>query len=193
MGFFSSNKNRIAVTARGNKRSYQGQNRRIMQSVVYDNRTGKTKPVTEEIYVTKQQAEAQDLGLTGYSLKYGDILILGDIEHIIPNWKHDIHPDIHNLVSNGVFEGIRADKIGIIYSHKLKKFLTLALNDDYSIYILFKSDQTPNNIDLELLSPFLEIKENANRLLYAIYYNSEILDLCQNPILNFRITEVFRK
>lgn len=194
-GFFNSNKNRIAVTSRGNKRSYQGQNRRIVQSMMYDNRTKTQKPVTEEVYVTKKQAEAMDLGFTGYSLKYGNMMLIGDIDAMLPDCRFE-HAQYNNLLTNGVFEGIGADKIGLVYSPKFKKFLYLALNDNYTIGILFKNEnynELPNVPDIDNLDPRIEIRENANRLLYTVFYESEILDLTSNPIMHYGINEVFTK
>lgn len=189
MGYFNSNKSRF--TSRGNKRSYASMNRRMLRSMTYDNTTHRYKEVEEEVYVTKKQAEAIDLGFLGYSLKYGDVIIIGDPSDMLPlQYVED-----HNIVRNHVFTNIKADKIGLMYSSKLKQFLYLVLNDDYTIAILDRFDQPPINekIDLENLHPRIELKERANRILLSVYYHSEVLDLTQNPIIHFKSTEVFKR
>lgn len=189
MGYFNSNKNRIAVNSRGNRRSYQGQNRRIIQSMIYDDRTQSNKYVEQEVYLTKKQAEAIDLGFTAYSIKYGDIMLIADPRYMLP--IENIQD--HHIVKNKVFENIRADKIALIYSPKWKQFLFVVLNNDYSIYVLERLDQCPNHIDLDNLHPNIEIKEHSNRLIVSVYYESEVLDLTYNPVLNYGIMEVFKK
>lgn len=183
MAFFNSNKSRAAM------RRVSGNN--------YQRRSSNCS-VTESVYITKKQADVMDLGFTGYSLKYGDVMIIGDINYMLPDYRHDIEPDNHNIIRNDVFEGIKCDKVCLIYSPKLKKFVYLTLNDDYSIGILFKSDNyhsLPNvdNIDLDNLHPNIEVKENANRLLNSIYNRIDIADLTSNPILFYRVGEIFKR
>lgn len=199
MGFFNSNRNRaanIAVSRRGNMRSPQAQNRRIVKTMMYDNKTHKTKEVSNEIYITKKQAEAQELGFLGYSLKYGNVMLIGNIEDILPDYKDDQY---NNVIRNNVFEGIKADKLGIVYSPKKKQFMIIGLNDDYSSSILFKNEdinQLPNieNIDLDNIEyTNLQIIENANRLLNSVYNRIDILDLTSNPILVYDVKEIFKK
>lgn len=201
MGFFNSNKNRaanIAISRRGNVRSPQTQNRRIIKTMMYDNKTKTNKLMDQEIYTTKKQQEAIDLGFTGYSLKYQDIMIVGDIFDMLPEYKHDIDPNAHNIIRNDIFEGILCDKVALIYSPKLKKFMYIALNDNYSMAILFKETNFKDlpyieRFDLDNLHPNLQIIYNVNRSLVSVYYHSVIEDMTNNPILNYNILEVFKK
>lgn len=209
----------IAVNSRGRPRSTNSQNRRIIKQMMYNNHTVQTQQTTDIIkntnngavgnnnyqysstvttYKTKEQIEAQELGLTAYSIKHGDVMLLGDIEYMLPMYRHDIDPNLHNVVFNNVFEGIKCDKIGYIYSQKKKQFMIIGLNDDYSSCILFKANNfkdLPNseNIDLQLLHPNIEIKENSNRLLISVYNKIPIYDLTSNPIMTYDISEIFKK
>lgn len=145
---------------------------------------------------SKHQIDANKLGMTGYSLKYDDIMILGEIEYILPDYQHDIDPDIHNLIRNDIFEGIRCDKVGLVYSSKLRKFMYLAVNDNYSVAILFKSNNyhdLPNidYIDLDNLHPSVQIIENASRSLVSVFQNSMVEDFTIDPPLRYRITRCF--
>lgn len=191
MGFFNSNKNRaanIAISRRGNIRSPQAQNRRIIKTMIQDNNTNNYKPVYIERVVTAKQAEAIDLGLTKWSLKYQDVMILLDPKDILP--KEYIQND--KVVTNKVFNGIRCEKVGIVWSRKLKKFMYLAVNSNYTCYILFM-DYLPNfdNIDLNRLPSSAEIIERVNwRMLSVFRY---IHDLTVNPIFQMTSNEVFKK
>ena len=190
------------MTSRGRTRSPVSQNKRILREMTYKNVNGARIPTGKYqetvVTVTKKQLEAEQLGFTAWSLKHQDIMILGDIEYMLPQYKHDINPDTHNIVRNDMFEGIKADKIGLVYSPKLKKFLYLGLNDDYTISILFESadyKELPNSeyIDLDNLHPNVQIIENANRLLSAVYNVYEVYSFTSNPITIYKINEVFKR
>jgi len=199
MGFFNSHKSRM--TRRGNTRSVLGQNKRMLREMTYKNVNGARIAngyQDIEVTVTKKQAEILDLGFTGHCIKNGDMMILGDASDMLPNYQHDIDPDAHNIIRNDVFEGIKADKIGLVYSPKLKQFLYLGLNDDYTISILFKSDNyhdLPNteNIDIDNLHPNMQVIPNINTMLNTVYNVYEVYDFCQNPLIIYKINEVFRK
>lgn len=180
VGFFNTARARKAIRRQA----------RYKHMFSYDSNTNTT------VELNRKQIEAQQLGFTGYSLKYGDVMVTGNIEDMIPNYQYDIDPDNHNLVTNGVFEGVRCDKVGLIYAPKLKKFIYLALNDDYTCFILFQSDNIhtlPNteNIDMDNLNVRLDILENANRMLSSVY--QYVHDLTNNPILLYKVNEVFKK
>lgn len=197
-GFFNSNRNRqasIAINSRGRMRSTRSQNRRIVKTMMYDNKTKQNKEVEQEIYVTKQQSDAMDLGFTGYSLKHQDILILGDPEDILPIE----FLDDHFVVRNHVFSNIKCHKVGLFYSLKRKLFMILGfVNDEPLITVLFKSQNyhdLSHKVDLDNLFPTIEIKENVNRLICSIYNTKdhEILDLTDNPVIHYGINEIFKK
>ncbi len=193
-GFFNSNKSRssISVSRRGNMRSPQAQNRRIIKTMMYDNKTKTNRLMDTEIYVTKKQQEALELGFVGYSLKDGDKAIVLDPEDIIP----ELTQENNNIIGNGVFDGINVDKIAITYSPKKKMFYYLALNANYTCFILFESKNIydlPNidKIDLDILPVNSQILENWNRLVNTVY--ELVHNLCQNPIMVFKINEIFKR
>jgi len=182
MGFFNSNKS-----------AYRQIRRQAKYGRMFNNGAqggGNT------VYISKKEQEKIDLGFTGYSLKYGNVMIVGNLEDMLPQFQYDIDPDNHTLLNNGIFEGIRCDKIALVYSPKLKKFVYLALNDNYECYILFKSDNyydLPNISDIELdnLHPNFQIVENVNVLLNTVY--KYIHDLTSNPLLQYKVAEVFKR
>lgn len=154
--------------------------------MMYDNNNN---PITkqQEVYVTKKQAEALDLGFTKYSLKYGDIMLLLDIEDILEEYKQE-----QGTITNNVFDNIQCDKVGIVYSPKLKKFIYLAVNDNFTCYIIFQ-DILPNfeDINLEHLPVNAQIMDQANRRMSSVY--KYIHDLTTNPIFQMTVNEVFKK
>lgn len=193
-GFFNSNKSRssISVSRRGNMRSPQAQNRRIIKTMMYDNKTKSNRLMDTEIYVTKKQQEALDLGFLGYSLKYGDIGIVLDPSDIFP----ELIQENDHIIGNGIFDGINVDKIAITYSPKKKMYYYLALNANYTCYILFESKNVHDlpyidRIDLDILPVGAQILENWNRLINSVY--ELIHNLCQNPILVFKVNEIFKR
>ena len=198
-GFFNSQKSRM--NSRGNTRSYRSQNRRIVRELTYTKNVNGAQIAQYkdvEVNVTKKQAEAIDLGFTGYTIKYFDMMIIGDIEYMLPQYKHDIDPNSHNIIRNDMFEGIKADKIGLVYASRLKKFLYLGLNDDYSISILFESanyHDLPNveNIDIDNLHPNVEILTNINKVLTSVYNIYEVYSFVSNPLVIYKITELFKR
>jgi hypothetical protein len=200
MGFFSSNKNRMASTAinrRGRSRSIKGQNRRLVSDMMYDNaRFNDSKNALSTVtYIeqpTKKQIEAQELGFLGYSLKYGDCMLVLDIEDIIP----EMLLGASNLITNGVFDNIRCDKVGIVWSPKRKMFMMLALNADYTCFVLFESAnlyELPHIIDLnmDILPVNAQILENINRLMNSVY--ELVHNMTSNPIMVYKIGEIFKR
>jgi hypothetical protein len=199
-GFFNSNKNRMASTAinrRGRTRSIKGQNRRLVTNMMYDNARAadsNNRALSTVTYIeqpTKKQQEALDLGFLGYSLKYGDIAIILDPSDILP---YTIQENEH-IIGNGVFDGIRCDKIAITYSPKKKMFYYLALNDNYQCHIIFKSNnihELPNigNIDMDILPVNSQIIGNFNRLINSVY--EVVTDLTYNPIIYYKVRELFK-
>lgn len=179
MGFFNSRRAYKAIRRQGNYKPIFGAGSSSNDTVVA---------------LTKREQDKYNLGFTGYSLKYGNVMIVGDIETMLPQYQHDIDPDNHNLLNNGVFEGVNCDRVALIYSPKMKSFMYLGLNDDYSMSILFKADHPdslPNPIDIENMHTEWQILENAGTLLNATY--KHVADLTANPIIFYRISEVFRK
>lgn len=129
--------------------------------------------------------------LTTWALVNRDIMILYEIEDIIPEYQQEL-----GTITNNVFDNIRVDKLGVFYSKKLKQFLYLAINDNYECYILFKGyslQELPNgnDINIENLPVSTEIMEIANRKMYSTY--KYVHDLCSNPIYQMTINEVFKK
>ena len=127
-----------------------------------------------------------------YVLMNGDVMIIGNIEDMLLQFKH--RKD--GYISNNVFKVIRADKIGLFYCIRRKLFMWLAINDDFTIYILFKDKELrhlPNTIDFNIESPKYQIIENANRLIWSVYNKNDILDLTTNPIIMYKVGEIFKK
>jgi hypothetical protein len=200
-GFFSSNKNRMATTAinrRGRTRSIKGQNRRLVTNMMYDNARAadsNNRAMSTVTYIdqpTKKQQEALDLGFLGYSLKYGDIMLVLDIEDIIP----EMLMGASNLITNGVFDNIRCDKVGIVWSPKQKTFMMLALNANYTCFVLFESKnlyELPHVIDLnmDILPVNAQILENINRLMNSVY--ELVHNMTSNPIMVYKIGEIFKR
>jgi hypothetical protein len=199
MGFFNSNKNRMASTAinrRGRSRSICGQNRRLVTDMMYDQARLKDSMNSNTVeYIdqpTKKQQEALDLGFLGYSLKYGDCMLVLDIEDIIP----EMLMGTNNLITNGVFDNIRCDKVGIVWSPKRKMFTMLALNSDYTCFVLFESAnlyELPHIIDLnmDILPVNAQILENINRLMNSVY--ELVHNMTSNPIMVYKIGEIFKR
>ena len=74
----------------------------------------------------------------------------------------------------------------------------LAMNDNYTCYILFKGkelkdlpDALSTKIDLEHINPNFVVSENANRLMNCVY--SEVWDCTSNPVMIYKTSELFRK
>ena len=198
MAFFGSNKSRssnssLAVNRRGKSRSMRSQNKMIVRQMGYNQQSNPYAVQTVE-YVeapTKKQLEAQQLGFTGYSIKNGDLFIALDVQDILPEYVMGES----NLITNGIFENIKVDKIALIYSPKKKMFMYLAINADFSCYVLFESPNfhdLPNisKIDIDILPVNAQVIPNANRLLNSVYHY--IHNLCSNPILVFRVNELFK-
>lgn len=188
----------MGVNRRGRFRGTASQNRRIVTDMMYDNAraadsANTSSAVTQYIeQPTKKQIEAQELGLLGYSLKYGDVMLVLDIEDILP----ELIMAEHNLITNGVFDNINIDKLGIIYSPKKKMYYYLALCDNYQCHIIFKSQNVhdlPNigNLNMDILPLNTHIVENANRLMNSVY--TTVSDLTYNPIIFYTTNELFRK
>jgi hypothetical protein len=182
-GFFNSNKS-----------AYRAIRRQSKYGRIFSGAQGGSG--SNNMLLTKKEQEKIDLGFTGYSIKYGNIAIVGNIETMLPQFQHDIDADNHNLLNNGIFEGIRCDKIALIWSPKLKKFMYIALNDNYECYILFKSDNyhsLPNIADIELdnMNPSFQLVENINTLMNTVY--KFIHDLTANPIIQYKTLEVFKR
>ena len=126
-----------------------------------------------------------------YSLVNGNIIIVLNVEDILREYELE-----QGYLTNNVFDNIRCEKVGIVYSPKLKMFLYLALNNDPIAGIMFKSkdlSELPNidRIDLKLLPIDSHIVENANRLMISNF--SEIVDLCHNPVLIYKVGELFKR
>lgn len=171
MGFFSSNRSRRAIM------------RQARYKPMFGNGAGSGN------YAVSTDQSFPDL--TTWALINRDIMILYEIEDIIPEYEYN-----RGQITNNVFDNIRVDKLGVFYSKKLKQFLYLALNDNYECYILFKGytlQELPNgnDINIENLPVSTEIMEIANRKMYATY--KYIHDLCSNPIYQMTINEVFKK
>ena len=170
-GFFNSNRSRRAVMKQS----------RYKPMIRYNGaRSGNNSIATE-----------QPLDFTTFSLVNGDVMILYQIEDIIPEYEQQ-----KGTITNNVFDNIRVDRLGLFYSKKLKQFLYLAVNDNYECYILFKGytlAELPNgnDINIENLPVSIEIMEIANRKMYATY--KYIHDLTTNPIFMMTVSEVFKK
>ena len=126
-----------------------------------------------------------------YSLVNGNIIIVLNVEDILREYELE-----QGYLTNNIFDNIRCEKVGIVYSPKLKMFLYLALNNDPIAGIMFKSkdlSELPNidRIDLKLLPIDSHIVENANRLMISNF--SEIVDLCHNPVLIYKVGELFKR
>ena len=200
-GFFNSNKSRstsrMAVNRRGRMRGINSQNRRIVTDMMYDNARAadSNRALSTVQYIeqpTKKQQEALDLGFLGYSLKYGDIGIVLDPSDIFP----ELIQENDHIIGNGIFDGINVDKIAITYSPKKKMFYYLAINANYTCYILFESKNVYDlpyidRIDLDILPVNAQILENWNRLINSVY--ELVHNLCHNPILVFKVNEIFKR
>lgn len=167
-GFFNSNRSRRA----------------IMKQSRY-------KPMFGNGAGSGNYAVSTEQDLTTWALINRDIMILYEIEDIIPERMQEL-----GTITNDVFDNIKCDKIGVFYSKKLKQFLYLALNDNYECYILFKGyslQELPNgnDINIENLPVSTEIMEIANRKMYSTY--KYVHDLTGNPIFQLTINEVFKK
>ena len=127
-----------------------------------------------------------------YALINGDLMVLGEIEDMLPNYGHRKA----GHVKNDVFPFIRCDKVGLFYSSKRRMFYWLAVNDNYTLNILFKGKELkylPNTSNINIESGKYQIIENANRLICSVYNRNEILDLSSNPTLSFQTHEIFKK
>lgn len=127
-----------------------------------------------------------------YSLVNGDIMIIGNIEDMLLQFKH--RKD--GYISNEIFKVIKCDKVGLFYSARKKMFYWLAVNDDFTIYILFKSQKLsllPNALSIDIESKKYQIIENANRLIWSVYNRNDILDLTMNPVLLYKVGEIFKR
>ena len=127
-----------------------------------------------------------------YVLMNGDVMIIGNIEDMLLQFKH--RKD--GYISNNIFKIIRCDKVGLFYSARQKMFMWLAVNDDYTIYILHKDKELkylPNAISLDIESKKFQIIHNANRLFWSVYNVNDILDLTMNPIIMYKVGEIFKK
>lgn len=103
-----------------------------------------------------------------YALTEGDVIIVLDVEDIIREYELD-----RGLITNNVFDNIRCDKVDIIWSPKKELYYYVALNDDYTCFILWKNGdvyQLPyiDRIDLDNLPINAQIIENINRLIISV-------------------------
>jgi hypothetical protein len=134
--------------------------------------------------------------LLEFSLIDADVIILMDIDDIIPEYSNCCGD---GTVHNDRFYDIRihADKIGLIYSKKTKLFMLLAMNDDYSCSVLFENADlyklpgVSSKIDMDHINPDFIIAEKANRLMNCVY--SEIWSYTTNPIFKYSVNELFKK
>jgi len=132
-----------------------------------------------------------------YCLIDKDMVVLMDPEDIIPQY---MHKDPSRTVYNHIFpnQKIQCDKVGLIYSQKKKIYYYLAMNDNYTCYILFKGKELrelpealSTKIDLEHINPNFVVSENANRLMCCVY--DEVVDCTANPLMIYKTSELFRK
>lgn len=191
MGFFNSNKNRmesIAINRRGKMRSPRSQNRRIVKTMMYNNNARYNDNYDDDIVTNNEYMPS----FTEYAIINHDCMIVGDIIDMLPNYLMSEH----YLISNNTFENIKCEKVGLVYSPKLKKYLYLALNNDYSCFILFMENNyndLPNieNIDIDFLKSSCQIIWNINRLMNSVY--KEIWLMTHNPILKYKVSEIFKR
>ena len=186
----------MGVNRRGRMRGVQSQSRRIVTDMMYDDARAHdaAAALSTVQYIeqpTKKQIEAQELGFLGYSLKYGDCMLVLDIEDIIP----EMLMGASNLITNGVFDNIRCDKIGIVWSPKRKMFLMLAINADYTCFVLFESANLYDlphvaDLNMDILPVNSQILEKINRLMCSVY--TLVHNITTNPILVYKITEIFK-
>lgn len=179
-----------AISRRGKMRSPQARNRRLLRNSMYNGAQRNTVTTYND---NNDYIETPTMSFTEYVLRHADIAIVFNPDDIIPELvQHD-----HNIVGNGVFDGIRCDKLCLVYSAKKKTFYYLAINDDYTCYILFKSKDTMiylpniNNVDVDILPVNAVIVENNNRLMVSIF--DQIIDLTYNPLMVFKTSEIFRR
>jgi len=74
-----------------------------------------------------------------------------------------------------------------------EKYMIIALNDNYTCFILWKADTLEEliDIDIDTVSTNIQKVENSNRLLCSIY--QLVHDLTSNPLFVHKIHEVFKK
>jgi hypothetical protein len=127
-----------------------------------------------------------------YSLVNGNILLIGDVIDMLPELKH--RKD--GYIKNDILKVVRCDKVGLFYSSRQKMFMWLAINDNYTIYILYKDKKLsllPNISNIKLENPKYQIIEQANRLIWSVYQRNDIHDLSMNPILIYKVGEIFKR
>ncbi len=141
----------------------------------------------------------EQLTFLEHSLKNGNVMLIGDTVDMLPN--HINKPNKPNVIHNDIFKNIYADKIGLFYSIKQKKYMWIVLNADYSMFILYediKLYSLPNITYIDNLMNNnklgnIQILEKANRQIYQVYEKSEILDLTVNPIIKYKVGEIYKK
>jgi hypothetical protein len=133
--------------------------------------------------------------LLEHALKDMDMMILMDVQDIIPQYSNS-----SSTVSNNIFpnQKIRCDKVCLIYSPRRKLYYYLAVNDNGTCYVLFKGKElkdlpnaTSSRIDFDDINPNFVINENANRLMNCVI--DEIIDITSNPIHVYKTSELFRR
>lgn len=145
----------------------------------------------------KPKKQTEQLTLLEHSLKYGDIMICGTIEQML----NDYMGSAPNLINNGVFNNIECDRVGLFYSPKMKEYMYLAINHNFTCSILWKSANLydlpnldkSNNDQLGEMVEFngAEILQVANRKLWSVFKYVHLLTT--NPLLIYSVTEVFKK
>ncbi len=138
--------------------------------------------------------------LLEHALKDLDMMILMDIQDIIPQYWNKDGPN--PTAFNNVFpnQKIVCDKVCLIYSPKKKMYYYLAINDNSTqAYALFEGKELkdlPNavstdKIDFNNINPNFVINEKANRLINSVI--DQVVDITTNPLHLYKTSELFRK
>ena len=126
------------------------------------------------------------------------MLLFNDIDDIIPSYYRWSSHEVRNDVFMGYNQKIKCEMIGLVYSPKKKLFYMMAINNDYTSYILFEAVKLKHlPVDKLYSDPLITDKykmiEKSNRMIIGVLRYDPIWNLCLNPIMSYKPTELFRK
>lgn len=175
---------------------YQGRARREARKAAYSIRNNYVPSNRNNRIRTVQKKSFLE-----YVLQDSDIMICCDPDYILPSvylWsKYMVKNDVFNTPN----QKISADKIGIIWSQRKKMYMMIAINDNSDrLFILFKNKELrflPNvesrlsNLEKVDTVNIYQTVENSNRMMNVVF--NEVYDLTSNPVMIYKVSELFRK
>lgn len=129
-------------------------------------------------------------------IKENDTMLMFETDDIIPSKYRWSSTKVRNDLFNDYNQKINCGRVILIYSPKKKLYLFMAINEDYTSYILFKA-KSLKDLPVEKLYNSVGEKyktiEQSNLKMIGILRYEPVWDLTLNPVILYKPTELFRK